>query len=262
MKFYKTLGTVISSLLLAASFQANAATSIAASTYIIDVGSGTGSATFEKVNGASWVSESMGYMGWTHFSKWGFMNVAKGKTVTIIADASSTGSDVAGFHPGITVWYRKTNLKAEDVRLHYVNDHSYGQSDSISVLNAKDESTPPVSVGNIVMDYVTSGYDTDGLGDKFMVDATTGALKPYDGVATSFYGPYLPMGFDTASLGKAKKISDKIAGKVAVTFTATKAGVYQFVVGGLRPDAGSVAATNAGKGTGNVNAVNVSVTTN
>ena len=258
MKSYKTLGTVISSLLLVASFQANSATSISGSSYVLNVSSGTADATFENVNGASWVSESMGYMGWTHFSKWGFMDIAKGKTVTIIADATA----VAGFHPGITVWYRKTNSKAVNTDLQYMNDHSYAQSDSISVLKAKDESTPPKAVGDIVMEYVTSGYDTDGLGDKFMVDTTTGGLKPYDGVATSFYGPYLPLGFNTTSLGNAKKVSDKIAGKVAVTFTATKAGVYQFVVGGLRPDIGSTAAVNAGKGTGNVNTVNVNVTTN
>jgi hypothetical protein len=265
MKSYKTLGTIISSLLLAASFQANAATSISKSSYVLNPSSGTAAATFEKVNGASWVSESMGYMGWTHFSKWGFMDVAKGKTVTIVLDASATGSDVAGFHPGITVFYRKTNLKAADPSLQYANDHSYAQSDSINVLNAKDESTPPKLVGNIVMDYIASGYDVDGLGDKFMVDATTGALKPYDATVTpapTTYGPYLPTGFNTTSLAKATKLSDAIPGKVTVTFTAPKTGVYQFVVGGIRPDVGSAAAVNAGKGAGNVNAVNVSITTN
>ncbi len=262
MKSYKTLGTIISSLLLTASFQVNAATSIATQSHVFNVSSGTDSFTMPNINGASWVSESMGYQGWTHFSKWGFMDVTKGKTVTIVVDASASGSNVAGFHPGITVWYRKTNLKAASPNLQYMNDHSYGQSDSINVINAKDDSVPPVSVGNITMDYVASGYDTDGLGDKFMVDATTGMLKPHDGVATSFYGPYLPTGFNTTSLANAKKISDSVPGKVAVTFTATKTGVYQFVVGGLKPDAGSTAAINAGKGTGNVNAVNVSVTTN
>lgn len=268
MKFYKILGTVISSLLLAASFQANAATSISASSYVLNPSSGSDSATFVNINGASWVSEKMGYMGWTHFSKWGFMDIKKGKTVTIVLDASESGSNVAGFHPGVTVWYRKTNLKAADLSLQYMNDHSYGQSDSIKVLNAKDESTPPKLVGDIVMEYVTSGYDIDGLGDKFMVDAATGALKPYDATVTpapTTYGPYLPTGFNTASLAKANKLTEgatAIPGKVTVTFTAPKTGVYQFAVGGLKPDVGSPAAVNAGKGAGNVNSVNVTVTTN
>jgi hypothetical protein len=264
MKSYKTLGTIISSLLLAASFQANAATSIATGSHVFNVSSGTDSFTMPNINGASWVSESMGFQGWTHFSKWGFVDITKGKTVTIVVDASAvTGSNVAGFHPGITVWYHKTTLKATAPSLQYMSDHSYGQSDSINVLNAKDDSvTPPLPVGNIVMNYIASGYDTDGLGDKFMIDATTGALKPHDGIATTFYGPYLPTGFNTVSLAGAKKISDGIPGKVAVTFTATQTGVYQFVVGGIRPDAGSTAAINAGKGSGNVNSLNVSITTN
>ncbi|MEY2666834.1 MAG: Copper-repressible polypeptide, partial [Pseudomonadota bacterium] len=108
MKFYKKakLGTLISSLLLVASFQAGAATSILTSSNIVNLTGGTGTATFQKINGASWVSESMGYLGWTHFSKWGFVNLTKGKAVTIVADATA----VAGFHPGITVWQRKTSV--------------------------------------------------------------------------------------------------------------------------------------------------------
>lgn len=266
MKSHKTLGTIISSLLLAASFQVNAATSISGSSYVLNVSSGTAAVTFEKVNGASWVSESMGYMGWTHFSKWGFMDLKKGQTVTILADTTPYAATSAGFHPAVTVWYRKTNLKASDTALQYMNDHSYGQSDNINAINAKDESTPPISVGNIVMDYVTSGYDVDGLGDKFMVDATSGALKPYNAETagtSTVYGPYLPAGFNTTSLANAKKISESpaVPGKVSVTFTAAKTGVYQFAVGGLKPDAGSLAAVNAGKGTGNVHSVDVSVTT-
>ena len=321
MKSYKTLtlGAVISSLLLSASFSANAATSTAAVTNVINVTSGTsGVVPFLKVNGASWVSESMGYTGWTHFSKWGIMNVTKGKTVTIVADASA----VDGFHPGITVWQRKTNLKADNTALQYMNDHSYGQSDDINVLNAKDEITGLALPGekNIIMTYLASGYDIDGLGDQFSVDASSGTLKEYNAAAKAavttaiaafvaspdatavtkaeaarttalaksgataesgkaaydasilasataastpvLYGAYMPMGFNTASLTKATKVSDGVAGKVQISFTAPATGVYQFVVGGLKPDKGSTAAVNADAGSGNVNTVNVTVTTN
>ena len=291
MKFYKKakLGTLVSSLLLATSFQVEAATSILKSSNIINLTGGTGTATFEKINGASWVSESMGYLGWTHFSKWGFVTLSKGKPVTIVVDATA----VTGFHPGITVWQRKANMTLPTAlpvapasgvaptpvqALFYMNDHFYDQASSISVLNASDE-TAGVSVGSINMEYVASGFDIDGLGDKFTLDSTSGMLRPYnattDTAATNVYGPYLPMGFTTTGLANSKKLSDaasptgvtpvvaaKTPGRIALTFTPKVTGIYQFVVGGLKPDVGSAAAVNAGKGTGNVHSVNVTITQN
>lgn len=292
MNAYKklTLGAVISSVLLAASFQASAATSIMASSNIINMSNGVGTATFKNINGASWVSESMGYLGWTHFSKWGFVNLTKGKSATIIVDATA----VKGFHPGITVWQRKTSATLPTAlpaapatgetptpvqSLFYMNDHSYDQAGSIVVPNATDETTN-VKVGNINMTYVASGFDVDGLGDKFTVDAS-GMLKPYnaatDAASTSVYGPYLPMGYATIGLANSKKLSDtanatatppvaaKTPGRVALTFTPNVTGIYQFVVGGLKPDVGSYAATNANKGGtdpatgGNIHSVEVTV---
>lgn len=291
MKSYKKakLGTLVSSILLATSFQAGAATSILASSNIINLTGGTGTATFQKINGASWVSESMGYLGWTHFSKWGFVNLTKGKAVTIVVDATA----VVGFHPGITVWQRKTSTilptalptaPASGVAptpvqaLFYMNDHFYDQASSISVPNASDE-TAGVRVGSINMEYVASGFDIDGLGDKFTFDTASGMLKPFnsvtDAAATTIFGPYLPMGFATTGLANSKKLSDaasatgvtpvvaaKTPGRLALTFTPKVTGIYEFVVGGLKPDVGSAAAVNAGKGTGNVHSVNVTITQN
>ncbi len=291
MKSYNKakLVAVISSLLLSSAFQASAATSILKSSNIINLTGGTGSATFEKINGASWVSESMGYLGWTHFSKWGFVTLTKGKATSIVVDATA----VAGFHPGITVWQRKSSVSLPTAlptapatgveptpaqALFYMNDHSYDQASSISVLNATDE-TNAVKVGSINMEYVTSGFDMDGLGDKFVLDSTSKMLRPYNATTdatdttATVYGPYLPMGFATTGLANSKKLSDaasatgvtpvvvaKTPGRLEITFTPKVTGIYQFAVGGLKPDVGSTAATNAGKGTGNVHSVNVTVT--
>jgi hypothetical protein len=284
-----TLIAAVSSFLLAASFQANAATSITASSNIINLTGGVGTATFKNVNGASWVSESMGYLGWTHFSKWGFVTLKKGKAATIIVDATA----VKGFHPGITVWQRKANVALPTAlpvaptagetptpvqALFYMNDHSYDQASSISVPNATDE-TNNVKVGNISMTYVASGFDVDNLGDKFTIDAG-GMLRPYSAetdATASVYGPYLPMGYATVGLANSQKLSDKAdttttppvsaktPGRVALTFTPTVTGVYQFVVGGLKPDVGSPASKNANKGGtdpatgGNIHSVEVTV---
>lgn len=285
-----TLVAAVSSVLFAASFQASAATSILTSSNIINLTDGTGTATFKNVNGASWVSESMGYLGWTHFSKWGFVTLTKGKPATIIVDATA----VKGFHPGITVWQRKSNAKLpttlptapaagvapSDVQaLFYMNDHSYDQASSIVVPNATDE-TNNVKVGNINMTYVASGFDVDGLGDKFTVDAG-GMLRPYNSetdTTASVYGPYLPMGYATTGLANSQKLSDaddktttevneaKTPGRLAITFTPKATGIYQFVVGGLKPDVGSPASKNANKGGtdpstgGNIHSVEVTVT--
>lgn len=287
MKFLKKAkaGAIASSILLATAFQADAATSVLANSKIINLTSGTNTTTFEKVNGASWVSESMGFLGWTHFSKWGFVSLTKGKPVSIVVDATA----VAGFHPGITVWQRRSKVALPSVlpaavaagatptpeqAIFYMNDHFYDQAATIFVPAAKDE-TNNVSVGDIAMEYAASGYDIDGLGDKFTLDAS-GMLRPYvaasDATATVF-GPYLPTGYTTTGIAASKKLSDaasaagvtpvvtaKTPGRLELTFTPKTTGIYQFVVGGLKPDVGSVAAVNAGKGTGNVHSLVVTVT--
>lgn len=281
------VAAAVSSLLLAASFQAGAATSIMASSNIINMSNGMGTATFKNVNGASWVSESMGYLGWTHFSKWGFVNLTKGKPATIIVDATA----VKGFHPGITVWQRKTNAALPTAlpaaaaanqtptpvqALFYMSDHSYDQASNILVPNATDEKTN-AKLGNINMVYVASGFDVDGLGDKFTVDAG-GMLRPYKAdtdAGAAVYGPYLPMGYATTGIAQSSKLSDKkddaagvaanTPGRLAITFTPKVSGIYQFVIGGLKPDVGSPASKNANKGGtdpetgGNIHSVEVTV---
>lgn len=285
MKSYKTLalGVAISSVLLATSFQANAATSIATESKAIDLtvsgATSVGSASF-TVRNRAWATESMGYQGWTHFSNWGFVNLTKGKSVTIEVDATPAISGTTGLHPAISVWHRETSLQASNTSLYYMTDHSYPQSSNIKVLNATLEGTT-TKVGNIVMNYVASAYDADNFGDSFALN-TDGTLRPAvkyvkakagtcsvtlpattpvtpltqasceaaagtwtAGTPASgdqaFYGPYVPAGFNSLDIAKASAASDSVAGKVKVTFTAPKTGVYQFAIGTLKPDVGSKA---------------------
>ncbi len=232
MKFYKKLVIAVSaSLLVPFSFHANAATSIVKEAVYFNVDSGSAEITLDTVDAkASWVSESMGFLGWTHFSKWGFMDLKKDQKVTITLDGTAT----AGIHPATTVWYRNTKKKANDPALYYMDAHSYNQSASVSIRGATDETTK-APVDDIIREFVANAVDADGLGDKFVVDGVS-------------YGPYMPLGYNTPGFNNASKTYDKTPGKVALTFTAPKTGVYQFAVGALKPDA-SFLATSATTGT-------------
>lgn len=223
---------------------ANSATSISASATYFDVTSGTAELTLEKINASSWVSPSMGFLGWTHFSKWGFMDLKKGQIVTITLD----GTAVAGLHPAVSVWHRQTkkSLTANNPDLYYMDDHFYNQSGSVAIKAAFDDDKK-IPVGSIIRNFVANAYDADGLGDTFIVDGKT-------------YGPYLPLGYNQKGINDATKSYDKIPGKVALTFTAPKTGVYQFVVGALKPDMGSDADKGTGGG-GNVHSIIVKVET-
>lgn len=194
MKLLKTLalGAAISSVLLAASFEANAATSFDANNvdvkgtgWVNDAPPATGtdpktksqSFTYSKMPATGWVSPLMSYKGWTHQSGWLLIDAVKGKPITISVDATV---GAAGFHPGLTVWYKNLSpsIKASNPKARWMNDHFYYQSKSINVLNAKsdnDANLQPLNaaVGNIVMDYVASAYDATNLGDKFAVDSGT-----------------------------------------------------------------------------------------
>lgn len=239
MKSYKilALGAAISSVLLAASFQANAATSIEVQTVsnsVTDPATPDATITLTGLRTEGWASPTMSYKGWTHHSGWLMIDAQKGKVVTITVD----GSSLTGFHPGLTVWYRNTALKSDNEKIHWMDDHFYFQGKSINVPNAKsdnDQNALPKDavVGNIKMDYITSAFDSDGLGDMITSGSNT-------------YGPYLPFPYLDALVGS-KGISggssDK--GKLSVTFTAPKTGVYQVAVGGLKPDVGSTAAVKA-----------------
>lgn len=223
MKFYKKFAVAVSTVLFSFSFQANAATSIVKEAVHFNVDSGSAEITLSNIDAkASWVSESMGFLGWTHFSKWGFMDLKKGQKVTITLDGTAT----AGIHPATTVWYRNTKKKANDNALYYMDAHSYNQSASVSVRGATDETTK-APVDDIIREFVANTVDADSLGDKFVVDGVS-------------YGPYMPLGYNTPGFNNASKTYDKVPGKVALTFTASKTGVYQFAVGALKPDANFV----------------------
>ncbi len=183
--------------------------------------------------GTGWISPSMSYLGWTHQTAWFFIDVAKGKTVTIDVDAVTPNNNkYLGFHPGLTVWYRDTKLSAADSQLYYMNDHFYKQSASINAPTPMLEGTT-TKLNPIKMDYVDSAYDLDGLGD--MITDKKGKV----------FGPYLPFPYNTPLTGPTGiNAGDNDKGKLSMTFTATKGGVYQIALGGLVPDAGSPVAGN------------------
>ena len=153
----------------------------------------------------SWYNPDMGHKGWTHHSTWGFMNLKKGKPVTI------TVTGVSGFHPAVTVWYRKK--KAGFASVNYVDDHFYNEYSDIINTNAQltDDPAKPVKLGKIKMEYVANAFDRDGMSDP------------------------LPAQFDQSMLNRSL---DGEPGKVSLTFTPELSGVYQFVVGGINPDPG------------------------
>lgn len=106
-----------------------------------------------------------------------------------------------GVHPGSTVWFRGANDTAPD---NYVVDHFYPQNANFAKFGATDE-TAGTALGNIIMKHITHGYDQD---NNSVVD--------------------------TVLRGK----TDKIPGRLVLTFKAPYAGEYMFVVGGFNPDLG------------------------
>jgi hypothetical protein len=161
------------------------------------------------VRAYSWYNLSMGYLGWTHHSNWGFVKLKKGKPVTI-----SLTTEVGGLHPAITVWYRAGAKNPK--MLPYVNAHKYKQFGDIYEPNAEatDAENNPVKVGNIVMKFITNGFDRDGMGDT------------------------LPAEYDQSQL---YRVMDGEPGTLAITFTPPENGWYQFVVGAVNPDIDSAA---------------------
>ncbi|MDD5227668.1 MAG: copper(I)-binding protein CorA [Methylococcales bacterium] len=163
------------------------------------------------VKAKGWSDPAFGDMGWTHSSDWGTFTAEKGQTVTIVMTAADKG-----IHPGSTVWYRGDNDTAPD---NYVVDHFYPQNANFAKFGATDEGDG-TKLGNIIMKYVTHGYDLD---KNTVTDA---ALK-----------------------GK----KDNVAGKLTLTFKAPYAGTYMFVVGGFNPDANITDDAEALKALHNVN---------
>ncbi len=142
-----------------------------------------------------WSDPAFGDMGWTHSSDWGTIKAKKGQKVTIHAVAADVG-----IHPGATVWYRGKDDTAAD---NYVVDHFYPQNANFTKFGATDE-TSGAALGNIVMRYVTHGYDVDGNSKK---------------------------------VKRMNPVKDSVPGQLELSFKAPYAGTYIFVVGGFNPDA-------------------------
>jgi hypothetical protein len=171
------------------------------------------------VRAYSWYNLSMGYLGWTHHSNWGFVKLKKGKPVTI-----ALTTEVSGLHPAITVWHRAGATKLK--MLPYMNGHAYKQFGDIYEPNAEatDEENNPVKVGNIIMRFITNGFDRDGMTDS--------------DINTPIIPDTLPAEYDQSQL---YRVMDGIPGTLAITFTPPENGWYQFVVGAINPDIDSTA---------------------
>jgi hypothetical protein len=170
------------------------------------------------VRAYSWYNLSMGYLGWTHHSNWGFVKLKKGKPVTI-----ALTTEVSGLHPAITVWYRAGANNPN--KLPYMNAHKYKQFGDIYEPNAEatDEENNPVKVGNIIMKFITNGLDRDGMTDTDINTPIPDAL---------------PAEYDQSQL---YRVMDGDPGTLTITFTPPENGWYQFAVGAINPDIDSTA---------------------
>ncbi len=146
------------------------------------------------VKSKGWSDSAFGDMGWTHSSAWGTFTAKQNQNVTIKLVAADKG-----IHPGSTVWFRGANDTAPD---NYVVDHFYPQNANFAKFGATDEGTG-AKLGNIVMTYVTHGYDQDS-----------------NTLAKKYLNPKI----------------DKVAGQLILNFKAPYTGTYMFVVGGFNPD--------------------------
>lgn len=171
-----------------------------------------------SVTAKGWSDPAFGDAGWTHSSQWGLVSAKKGQTVTITSVA-----DNKSVHPGATVWYRGEKDTAPD---NFFVDHFYQQTAGVFKNGVADESITvaagekAVSIGNIVMKYITHGFDLD---NNTVLDES-GAT-------------------DSARIVFLKGKKDGVAGKLNMTFKAPYDGNYMFVVAGFNPDKNYVATT-------------------
>jgi hypothetical protein len=140
-----------------------------------------------------WSDPAFGDMGWTHRSAWGTFTAEKGQRVEIMVDSANPS-----VHPGVSVWYR--DAVKDTIADNYVFDHFYAQMANQYKSKAVDEKTA-AELGNLVMKNVAYGYDQDGKNN-----------------------PRIP---------ELRGLRDKVAGKLTLTFKATKSGTYIFTVGGI-----------------------------
>ena len=157
------------------------------------------------VQASAWFKSAFGNAGWTHFSKWGYINLKAGQKVTV-----SVQSTVPGLHPGLTCWHRA--LGGKNAPINYFTGHSYIQFNDVIVNNTTDE-TSGAKVGNFKMILAANGYDRDGMPQAASIPKNA-SLNP---------------------------IEDGVPGLVSVSFRAKQKGTYMCVVGGINPDNNSSA---------------------
>lgn len=189
------------------SLPSNAATTITPDVNLFEF-TPTNHSRILNVRADAWYNLTMGYLGWTHHANWGIMRLKRNQPVTITVDAS----DIQGFHPGVTVWFRQRGRAFAEP--HIVDAHFFSQSQDIINPNAvvDDDPVNPRNNGRsqrIHMQFITNAFDRDGMGDV------------------------LPETFDQSAINK---VLDGEPGKVSLTFTPPRNGLYQFVVGGINPD--------------------------
>lgn len=151
-----------------------------------------------NVRASGWSDPKFGDLGWVHSSDWGTFHANKGQIVTI-----TMVSTEAGFHPGSTVYFRGANDTADDS---YIPDVALTQTATMAKWGASDDASG-TPLGDIVMQYVTHGYDGDKIG------ATSGSF-----ITNTF-----------------KKINDGVSGKLVLKFKAPATGLYEMVAGGYKP---------------------------
>jgi len=150
---------------------------------------------------------TMGFQGWTHHSGWGNVKLKKGNLYTITVKQTNQNLEL-GFHPAVAVWYRPQGSGV--VPNTYAYDHFYNQWANIIAKNVVDEANQ-AKLGTLKQYFVVNGVDRDGW------DATDE---------------------DQYNQTNVQRILDGVQGKVVVQFVAKDSGWYQFVVGGINPDAG------------------------
>ena len=149
---------------------------------------------------------TMGFQGWTHHSGWGNVRLRKGVLYRITVETTNPQLQL-GFHPGIAVWFRPQGSGL--VPNTYAFDHFYNQWDNIIATNVTDEADGK-RLGTLRQFFVVNGVDRDG----------------WEEVDESVYDQ-----------GNVVRILDGVQGKVQVQFVAKDSGWYQFVVGGINPNA-------------------------
>ncbi|SJM90463.1 copper(I)-binding protein CorA [Crenothrix polyspora] len=193
----KTISTLLSAAVISLiSVSASQATTQASTVFHFDMKKNTDN--FE-VRASGWSDPKFGDLGWVHSSDWGTFNAVKGQVVTITMTSSETG-----FHPGSTVYFRGADDTADNS---YIPDVALTQTATMAKWGASNDDTGE-PLGDIVMKYITHGYDGDGAVADVAGDLITNTFK---------------------------KINDGVPGKLVIKFKAPFTGLYEFVSGGYKP---------------------------